>query len=43
MSSDIKEKILSAKGICNQLLGSTLKELGCRLAYLYLGQCQLND
>ena len=37
MWSDIKEKILSAKGIYNKLLGSTLKQLGCWLTLFLSG------
>ena len=36
MLSDIKEKI-SDRGICNKLLGSTLKQLGCRLTLFLSG------
>ena len=35
--SDITEKILSVKLICNKLLGSTLKQFGCRLALFLSG------
>ena len=37
--SDIK--VLSAKGICNKLLGSTLKQLGCWLRLFLSGSISI--